>query len=178
MNKLDKEQREWAMQQAEVTFQIAIEGEWAYEQDVNGHKVEVEFIEKFLNEKGQQIINAIYTDYVSAMEEDISYFMQGTKLSYKPEHGDYAQNQIAICVAKAWAKENPSKCVPSTTFRIGNLTLSGNLNELKELSEEIGNLAKESGNDLSKSLNDGLFSIDAEYQAYHELDQDNWDIVH
>ena len=131
-----------------------------------------------LGEKGQAIINSIYKDYIYAMEEDISFFMEGTKLSYRPEHGDYAQNQIAIHVTKAWAKENPCLVVPRQTFHIGGLTISGNLNELKEFSEEIGELAKESGNDLSKGLNDGCFDIDSAYQQYHELDQDNWDIVH
>jgi len=64
-------------------------------------------------------------------------------------------------------------------YHIGNIKIEGNnINELRELSEELGQLAKDSGNDLSKHLNDACFAIDSDYQKFHNLDDDNWDIVH
>lgn len=64
-------------------------------------------------------------------------------------------------------------------YNIGGMTLQGhNINELKEFVEELGELAKESGRDLSKHLSDACFSIETDYQAFHGLDQDNWDTVH
>lgn len=52
-----------------------------------------------------------------------------------------------------------------------------NINEMKdivtEISEKIGD-----GEELSNKITDFFFSIDSAYQAYHDLHEDNWDIVH
>lgn len=64
-------------------------------------------------------------------------------------------------------------------YWMGNIKIEGqDINALREFSEELGELAKEASMDLSKKLNDVCFDIDADYQAYHNLDPDNWDIVH
>lgn len=64
-------------------------------------------------------------------------------------------------------------------YQFGGIKIEGeNINELREFSEELGQLAKDSGSDLSKHLNDACFAIDCDYQAFHGLDEDNWDIVH
>jgi hypothetical protein len=65
------------------------------------------------------------------------------------------------------------------TYRIGNIKIEAeNINELKELAEQLGEMAKESGMDLPKHLSDACFSIDVDYQRHHNLDEDNWDVVH
>ena len=64
-------------------------------------------------------------------------------------------------------------------YQFGGIKIEGdNINELREFSEELGELAKEAGADLSKHLNDACFAIDADYQRHHGLHQDNWDVVH
>jgi len=64
-------------------------------------------------------------------------------------------------------------------YQFGGIKIEGdNINELREFSEELGQLCKDSGNDLSKHLNDACFAIDADYQSYHGLHQDNWDVIH
>lgn len=68
---------------------------------------------------------------------------------------------------------------PGFKYQFGGITIQGhNINELKEFAEELGQLAKDAGADISKHLNDACFAIDTDYQAYHDLDPDNWDIVH
>jgi len=63
-------------------------------------------------------------------------------------------------------------------YNIGSITIEcDNIKDLKVLSVELGELAKEAGMDLSKQLNDACFAIDADYQAFKKLDQDNWEIV-
>lgn len=65
------------------------------------------------------------------------------------------------------------------TYRIGNIKIEAdNINELKELSEQLSEMAKESGMDLPKHLNDACFSIDVDYQRHHDLEEDNWNVVH
>jgi len=64
-------------------------------------------------------------------------------------------------------------------YRIGNIKLEAeSINELKELAEQLRGMAKESGMDLPKHLNDVIFSIDVDYQRHHSLGKDNWDIAH
>jgi predicted ATPase len=58
----------------------------------------------------------------------------------------------------------------------GHKLETSNINHLRELVEEIRENAKHT--DLSKSLNDFCFSVETSYQAWHDLDEDNWDIVH
>jgi hypothetical protein len=60
----------------------------------------------------------------------------------------------------------------------GHKLHTADINHLRTLVEEIRECASEAGRDLSKSLNDFCFDVEANYQAYHGLDQDNWDIVH
>lgn len=64
-------------------------------------------------------------------------------------------------------------------YRVGNIKIEGDsIDELKELSETLGELAKESGRDLPKHLNDACFAIDVDYQHYHDLPEDEWGMVH
>ena len=64
-------------------------------------------------------------------------------------------------------------------YRIGTIQVqSENINDLKDFAEELGELAKASGTDLSKHLNDTCFAIDVDYQNYHNLDQDDWEKIH
>lgn len=63
------------------------------------------------------------------------------------------------------------------TVWVGEVQVSGHINKLKDLA----NILEEStgmGLDRSNNVSDCLFSIDAAYQAYHELDEDNWSTVH
>ncbi len=68
-----------------------------------------------------------------------------------------------------------------TTTIAGNKSYSkveGNINDLKDLAVEIRQLATDAGKDLSGGLNDALFDIEVQYQAYHSLDDDNFDAIH
>ena len=69
---------------------------------------------------------------------------------------------------------------PNWKFYIGHSTEVNtvDINTLREQVEEIRNLADETGTDLSKHLSDFCFSVEADYQAYHGLDENCWDIVH
>lgn len=64
------------------------------------------------------------------------------------------------------------------TFYLGaTLVKTNNINELREYVDEITNL-NTSGDDLSKHLTDFMFDVESTYQAYHNLDPDNWDMIH
>ena len=66
-----------------------------------------------------------------------------------------------------------------TTYWIGSIKVEvNNINEAKDLSEHLTEVAKEAGMDLDKKLSDFCFSVDADYQKHHNLDVDNWDVVH
>ena len=66
----------------------------------------------------------------------------------------------------------------SYTYRIGNIKVEAhNINEAKELAEQLGELSKEAGMDLPKHLNDFCFAIDVDYQNYYDLDEDDWSVV-
>ena len=60
----------------------------------------------------------------------------------------------------------------------GHELKTADLNHLRTLVEEIRECANESGRDLSNSLGDFCFNVETNYQAFHGLDEDNWDIVH
>jgi hypothetical protein len=60
----------------------------------------------------------------------------------------------------------------------GHKLETADLNHLRTLVEEIRECANESGRDLSTALGDFCFDVESNYQAYHGLDEDNWDIVH
>ena len=65
------------------------------------------------------------------------------------------------------------------TYTIGSLKIEAeNINALKELAEQLWEMAEESGMELPKHLSDACFSIEVDYQSHHNLDQDNWDVVH
>ena len=64
-------------------------------------------------------------------------------------------------------------------YRIGNIKVeSESINELKEFSEGLEEMAKESGMDLSKHLSDACFAISVDYQRHHDLDGNNWEMVY
>ena len=69
---------------------------------------------------------------------------------------------------------------PTTySYRVGSIKIEADsINELRELSEQLEEMVKESGMDLPKHLNDACFSINADYQKHHDLNEDNWDLVH
>ena len=52
-----------------------------------------------------------------------------------------------------------------------------NINEARELVEEIRQLANETATDLSKGLNDFCFAVEVDYQNYHSLDPDDWNMI-
>jgi len=51
------------------------------------------------------------------------------------------------------------------------------LNYTKDIAIEIRQLAEQAGQDLSKHLNDFIFSIELAYQNFHGLDSNNWDKI-
>ena len=55
--------------------------------------------------------------------------------------------------------------------------LSGNINDLKDIAVELRKLAADAGTDLSGSLNDALFQIETGYQAFHGLDENDFDVI-
>lgn len=62
-------------------------------------------------------------------------------------------------------------------YGISGITLSGGINELKDMVIDLYDAIGEDV-ELSGSLQDMVFAIEADYQGYHSLDQDNWDKVH
>ena len=54
------------------------------------------------------------------------------------------------------------------------LSIEGPINELREFAEEIDQIRKGERMDLSNKFSDLLFNICANYQAYHELNHDDW----
>ncbi len=72
---------------------------------------------------------------------------------------------------------------PATQYEhllwLGNAQVfTNNINELKEYVEEISTSVSENGSELSKPINDFINAVDCTYQEFHNLDQDNWDMVH
>lgn len=64
-----------------------------------------------------------------------------------------------------------------THVLISSVKLAGNINDLKDIAVEIRKLATDAGADLSGNLHDALFQIEVEYQAYHDIDEDDFDVV-
>ena len=58
------------------------------------------------------------------------------------------------------------------------LTISGNINDMKDFREEIEALVSGESTELSNRFSDLLFYIDTNYQSYHGLEADNWGVVH
>lgn len=64
------------------------------------------------------------------------------------------------------------------TFFMGNTKITTtNINELKE---QVCELAEKlaPGEEHSKHISDFIYDVESAYQQYHDLDEDNWDIVH
>jgi len=60
----------------------------------------------------------------------------------------------------------------------GHKVLSSDINHLRELVEELREVANEAGMDLSTIMGDFCYSVESRYQTFHDLDQDNWEVVH
>lgn len=52
-----------------------------------------------------------------------------------------------------------------------------NIDELKEVVVSLRNLADDNGFDYETKVSDWMFSVEAEYQAYYGLEEDDWDVV-
>lgn len=64
------------------------------------------------------------------------------------------------------------------TFHLGNVKIStSNINELKEYVSEIAEKLAP-GEEHSKHISDFIYDVESAYQQFHDLDEDNWDIVH
>jgi hypothetical protein len=71
-----------------------------------------------------------------------------------------------------------AKKQPTFTFHFGNVEVkTQNINELREYVEEI-QTKKSPSEDYCKHISDFCFDVESEYQRFHDLDEDNWDIVH
>lgn len=68
--------------------------------------------------------------------------------------------------------------MPTHYFSLGNVNVStNNINELREYVAEISaKLAP--GAEYGKHINDFIFDVEAEYQRFHDLDPDDWSMVH
>lgn len=63
------------------------------------------------------------------------------------------------------------------SFYMGNTKVTtSNINELKEQVFEL--TEKLEGAEYSKHISDFIYSVESAYQQFHDLDEDNWDIVH
>jgi len=68
---------------------------------------------------------------------------------------------------------------PQTTIFVGsNMFQIRDINEARELVEEIRNMADGSHVGMSGALQDFCFAVEVAYQSYHQLDQDNWSVLH
>ena len=62
------------------------------------------------------------------------------------------------------------------SFHLGNVKVTcENINELREYIDEI---QPRPGDEFCKHLNDFIYDVESNYQSYHELGPDNWDMVH
>ena len=52
-----------------------------------------------------------------------------------------------------------------------------NIDELKEVVVSLRNLADDNGFDYETKVSDWMFSVEAEYQTYYGLEEDNWGFV-
>lgn len=66
------------------------------------------------------------------------------------------------------------------SFNIGFVTTvqTTDINQLRDEVECIREMSNELATDLPKHLSDFCFSVEAEYQRHHGLDENCFDIVH
>ena len=57
------------------------------------------------------------------------------------------------------------------------LSFTGSIDDAKELAVELRTMADTTGTDLSKTLGDFIFSIETNYQQYHNFHPDYWGTV-
>ena len=63
------------------------------------------------------------------------------------------------------------------TFYMGSTKIeTSDINELKEFVSEI--YEKTGKEELSGTITDFIFAVESAYQQFHDLDENNWDIVH
>jgi hypothetical protein len=60
-------------------------------------------------------------------------------------------------------------------FKSGSIELSGDINALRELVEDITSSIGD-GNELPSYITDLFFSIESEYQKFHNLSEDDYEI--
>lgn len=63
-----------------------------------------------------------------------------------------------------------------TEFNDG-ITIKGNINSLKNYVIDVNSAINGTGNELPNYITDLFFAIEAEYQAFYNLDPNNWDKV-
>ena len=51
------------------------------------------------------------------------------------------------------------------------------IDALKEIVVSLRNVADDNGFDYETKVNDWMFSVESEYQAYYGLEEDDWDVV-
>lgn len=65
------------------------------------------------------------------------------------------------------------------TFNIGSARVeTNNINELRENVEQMKEVVKESGMEYVNHISDFIFSVEVAYQEWHELDCDDWEMIH
>ena len=62
-------------------------------------------------------------------------------------------------------------------FNLNGITLTGDINELKDLVIELNETIDGTGAEYSQTMTDFFFSVESSYQTFYDLDQDNWDKV-
>lgn len=75
-------------------------------------------------------------------------------------------------------RENPNINMSKFSFHIGNIHVTcNNVDEVREVVEELSQkLGK--GEEYGKHISDFIFDVEAEYQRWHNLDQDDWSMLH
>lgn len=67
---------------------------------------------------------------------------------------------------------------PCFEFWMGDINVSCNsIKSLKLFSESLAEAIEDTGMEYSNNITDLQFAIDSEYQLYHNLGQDDWDLI-
>lgn len=90
---------------------------------------------------------------------------------------DQSSKQLGDCIV---FEDTPRSTSTNDTLTVssGPLQLTGNIDQLKEISHELETMSETAGCDLSKHLGDIMYMVDVNYQRFYHLNEDNYSIVH
>lgn len=133
---------------------------------MKNYSVTIEWVTKNLNPKSETQVIHLCDDEEHALEIALAIL----KTRFRKTFLKWVQCSISEVVYPTQS---------NLSFQSGTIKIeSSSINDLKELVEELDFLSKHSGTDLSGTLTDLCFDIERAYQAFHGLEEDNFESVH